>query len=339
MLLLVGVLSTAAPGSAGLRGEDSDASVIAFVHWSADGRGGRYRLYAFDPQTREVRAARCVRGDVPRLWSPDGTRMIVFGPRDSVSVLSTESGRLERLGHSVANAAWSPDSRRLAVVQSAGTGWPRLSVISLEDDRIRELTRGRNPEWAPDERIFFVGSGGTFSISSEGGEKLRVARDLARGLAVSPDGKKIAFEGDGPRSGLFVADALGHNRRQLYTGFFAGIAWSPDSKRIAFAPMSSGRGVMVINADGTALTKLDRSARAYAFNPTWSPDGRFIVYGSPYATLDSGVTFDDLFVVPSGGGRPQRITAGQRLRGSYDSPAWLPRSVLGNWKTSPLRAC
>ena len=55
-------------------------------------------------------------------------------------------------------------------------------------------------------------------------------------------------------------------------------AWSPDGKRIAFYSERDGNAeIYVMNADGTAVTRLTNSTADEGY-PSWSPDGKRIAF-------------------------------------------------------------
>jgi hypothetical protein len=73
---------------------------------------------------------------------------------------------------------------------------------------------------------------------------------------------------------IFTMNADGSGLRRLTYGFDP--AFSPDGSQIAFARWDEPRGLWVINADGSGERLLIGANRARS--PTWSPDGRAIVF-------------------------------------------------------------
>jgi len=115
----------------------------------------------------------------------------------------------------------------------------------------------------------------------------------------SPDGRKIAFVGDGK---IYVMNADGSGKRRLTPtrnaapGFRPDSrpAWSPDGRKIAFQTLRhAGPGacsdghpsadcnweIYVMNADGSGQRRLTHSP-GMDLDPTWSPDGRKIAFVS-----------------------------------------------------------
>jgi Tol biopolymer transport system component len=113
--------------------------------------------------------------------------------------------------------------------------------------------------------------------------------------AFSPDSRKIAFVSDrGNEDGntfVWVMNADGSNAHKLGGGgiFQAAPAWSPDGKRIAFmrcareveggGDCSTGQ-IAVIGVNGKGLKLVTKPLRAAAADshPSWSPNGKTIVF-------------------------------------------------------------
>jgi Tol biopolymer transport system component len=84
-------------------------------------------------------------------------------------------------------------------------------------------------------------------------------------------------------SQIFTIEPSGGGLRQLThvsKSQSAGLPdWSPDGTRIAFASNGSGEfGIWLMNADGSAQTRLTGRKGFGDFYPSWSPDGRRIVF-------------------------------------------------------------
>ncbi|MCK2218214.1 PxKF domain-containing protein [Actinomadura sp. ATCC 31491] len=94
-----------------------------------------------------------------------------------------------------------------------------------------------------------------------------------RGLALSPDGTKIAYAS---ADGLKTVNADGTGPATLVAGDAAQPAWSPDGTQIAYV---SKMDIYLRDADGTNPRKLTHQAVTGASTrPDWSPDGTKILY-------------------------------------------------------------
>lgn len=103
-------------------------------------------------------------------WSPAGQLAAVRSVKrkPEVFVIDPLTGSARRLtGDGADSPSWSPDGRRLAVVDH---GW--IELIASGGGRPRRLTRGRAPAWAPDgTRLAFVGAQNRlFVIATRGGK-------------------------------------------------------------------------------------------------------------------------------------------------------------------------
>ena len=90
-------------------------------------------------------------------WSASGQLAAVrlVKRKSEVFVLGPRTGKARQLTHGGASSpSWSPDGRRLAVVEG---GW--IALVSSRGGRLRRLTRGRAPAWAPNgQELAFVGA-------------------------------------------------------------------------------------------------------------------------------------------------------------------------------------
>jgi Tol biopolymer transport system component len=126
----------------------------------------------------------------------------------------------------------------------------------------------------------------------------RVSLDGSTGVvSVSPDGKWIAFEGQGDAGQLFDKKYDKRKKISIWLVDDTGVArplesdpgqgieptWSPDGKRLAFASTRGGTdglyAIFLINRDGTGLTQItDRGLNAHY--PVWSPDGQRLAFSA-----------------------------------------------------------
>ncbi|NUM75032.1 PD40 domain-containing protein [candidate division KSB1 bacterium] len=161
--------------------------------------------------------------------------------------------------------------------------------------------------------------------------KKQNAGELNVGPVLSPDGKLMIFfsEKNLFSINLFLADAeTGKIKRNLVRaemdphyeslGFISSAgAWDFKSERVAFGLITKGRpGLSVLDVRSNKVVREFRFPQlGEIFNPTWSPDGRFIAFSA----LVQGMT--DLFIFDLKADSLRRVT-----RDFYSDlhPAWSP---------------
>jgi len=122
---------------------------------------------------------------------------------------------------------------------------------------------------------------------------------------VSPDGRTIAFDllGD-----IYTMPAAGGTPRRIAEGlpYEQQPRFSPDGRRIAFvSDRAGGDNIWIMNADGSDKRQLTKEDFRLLNQPSWSPDGRFIVAKKHFTTgrsLGTGEVW--LYHVSGGGGVP-----------------------------------
>jgi TolB protein len=190
--------------------------------------------------------------------------------------------------------------------------------------------------------------GAVFTVNPDGTDEFQVTHPIQgfidRNPDISPDGTRIAFEREGPRSDeIWVVNADGTGLRQLTRSKVGCLplrgrcdgqpAWSPDGSQIAF---SSGTGrvvdglakrysIYVMDADGTDVRRITQRrlpAQGEDSDPMWSPDGTQLVFqrlnvrdalprdGIALWTIDLGTLTEHRVT-------PWRVRAG-------DTPDWSP---------------
>ncbi|HMI99189.1 MAG TPA: hypothetical protein VK488_05095 [Gaiellaceae bacterium] len=187
--------------------------------------------------------------------------------------------------------AWSPDSTRIAFVETRDGG-RGISLVDADGTGERRLTTPPSGSYADSDPQW------------------------------SPDGTRLAFVGFRPGRGLalYVIDADGTHERQLTSppvlNYYGDLSprWSPDGSRIAFTGSRDGiEQIWVINADGTGERQLTYRP-ASAGTPAWSPDGSWIAFArSPGVALHP-----DIYKIRPDGSELTRLTQ------TDDLPEWEP---------------
>ena len=132
---------------------------------------------------------------------------------------------------------------------------------------------------------------------------IRVSEGSWMDLDVSPDGRTIAFTllGD-----IYTMPIAGGTPRRIAEG----LAWevqprfSPDGRRVAFtSDRGGGDNIWVMNTDGSDKRQVTKEDFRLLNQPSWSPDGRYIVAKKHFTTgrsLGTGEVW--LYHVSGGGG-------------------------------------
>ena len=160
----------------------------------------------------------------------------------------------------------SPDGKRLAFLSNRG-GHQDVFVIAADGTGETQLTNTPeeegNPGWTTDGKrvlfsVFANDASRLYSIDPKGRNLLQIATIPGRGLALSPDGKRLVYmAGPWTAMRLMLSSLDGSNAKQINNGTSIAwnVHWSPDAKRLAFTgrppDSSDGLAVFVMNADGS----------------------------------------------------------------------------------------
>jgi Tol biopolymer transport system component len=147
--------------------------------------------------------------------------------------------------------------------------------------------------------------------------------------AWSPDGHYIAFGHwqRGEKPGIYIVPALGGTPRKLldlndYLDYKPTLSWSPDGKRLtySFRPSASEPcAVYTISIDTLETARIsDPPVPSVGdYDAQFSPDGNSIAF------VRDTKDVQDIYVMPSSGGKPRRATSDGRLLGGI---TWMPNS-------------
>lgn len=155
--------------------------------------------------------------------------------------------------------------------------------------------------------------------------KLDVAEGSWMNVDVSPDGKTIAFDllGD-----IYTMPITGGTPTRIASGlaYEQQPRFSPDGKRIAFvSDRGGGDNVWLMNLDGGDKRQLTKEDFRLLNQPSWSPDGRFIVAKKHFTTQRSLGTGEVWLYHVSGGGGVQLVKrASEALQKELGEPIFAP---------------
>ena len=140
---------------------------------------------------------------------------------------------------------------------------------------------------------------------------------------VSRDGKMLAFDllGD-----IYTMPIAGGTPTRIAEGlaYEQQPRFSPDGKRIAFvSDRGGGDNVWLMNADGSDKRQLTKEDFRLLNQPSWSPDGRFIVAKKHFTTARSLGTGEMWLYHVSGGGGVQLVKrASEELQKELGEPIY-----------------
>jgi Tol biopolymer transport system component len=343
-----GVFVVPALGGAARRVSPRGPRVTIAVHsplsWSADGKDlaiadgeSGIVLLSLESLTERrltpplARPAAYRHGDWCAAFSPDGTTLafvrsvdVGVGNIHTVPTAGGEPKRLTFVEESIQGLDWTPDGRHIVFASGPIRGIRRLWRIRSEGGEREPLPVGGETAATPS----FSRRQGRLVYASEPPQATDIWRvDLGRStrssrpetvviassradrdVAISPDGRRIAFQST--RSGsaeIWVCDADGANPAPLtsFGGPYAGTPrWSPDGGEIAFdSPPEGHTDIFVVRSEGGPSRRLT-SDPANDVVPSWSRDGRWVYF----ASNRSGAW--QVFKVPADGGPASQVTSG-----------------------------
>lgn len=204
----------------------------------------------------------------------DGKK-VVFAAHGELFAATTKDGgpgqRITRTASAESQAAWSPDSRRVAYVSEQGLD-ARLAVYDFQTSQETLLTKAAGVDTAP---------------------------------VWSPDGKKIAYVHANRQLRVITLDAKGapvsdtvlYDSPALASDENTPPVWSPDGQWVAFVitDRKSFTNIHVVPAAGGTPRPISFLANGQTGGLiAWSPDGKFILFSTSQRSEDSKIVRIDL---------------------------------------------
>jgi Tol biopolymer transport system component/tRNA A-37 threonylcarbamoyl transferase component Bud32 len=291
-------------------------------------------------------------------WSPDGTRLAVasdnpefvfgsayFGNEGpaSIWIVPVDGSEPEAVvsdGGINESPQWSPDGTRLFWISSAGGGrdiyYASVDRKGRLDGAPRRLTSGADAHsftlsrngrslayaaYRTSSNIWELPVPRGGPVTTAGARPLTSGQQIIEDVAVSPDGRWLAFSSD--RTGdaeIYKMPATGGEMTQLTSepGGDYHPNWSPDGRRIVFHSLRSGdRDVYTMTADGSDL-RLVAGGPGQQLDADWSRDGSRI----SFQLLEADTLLSPIAVAPVEGGKPRKYPV------AGDFAFWAPTTDL-----------
>lgn len=224
---------------------------------------------------------------------------------------------LSRDGKYVVYAATGLGQQRLVLRQTGSTSL--IEIIPA--DKVNYIGVSFSPDG---NTIYYVvlhhgsGLGVVYRIPVLGGTPVKIIEDVDSPVAVSPDGKQLAF----------IRNILGKNERHLVTvsaeggeervlasttgepgfGFFTP-SWSPDQELIAVCtggPSSAANGIALVDTQTGSIRPFGKSEWRFVGHLAWLPNGRELLLTGA-AAADPTLS-DQIWILSYPSGDARRIT-------------------------------
>ena len=231
---------------------------------------------------------------------------------------------------------FSPNSQKITFMSYVKANSPRVFIFDIETGQQEIVGEFPGmtfaPRFSPDgSKIVMsysdpdVGNSEIYILDLPTRATKRITNNSSIDVSgsFSPDGKKIVFNSDRTgRRHLYVIDVNGKNLKRISRerGSYYTPVWSPRGDMIAFTKQEGGQfyiGVMEI--DGSNERMIAKSF--HVEGPTWSPNGRYLMYFKDERTSADGSGGDSsLYSIDLTGYNERKIIT--PLGGS--DPAWSP---------------
>jgi hypothetical protein len=221
----------------------------------------------------------------------------------------TEPEILLREGRRTEAPRWSPDGRTIAYAHSTGREESSTRLWSEGGVRVLDPRTSLGPSsWRADGGLVTAMTDAVdpyhyysdLYLIRPNGDRDRLTR---RARLMEPDvhrgtGRIVAVRGGGGTTVPVVMDGDGGAIRELVPAspdvHWTRPRWSPDGTRIAIARWRTGAlyDVVILDAATGSVVREVTSDRAVDSSPSWSPDGRYVVFSSDRSGISNLYAYD-----------------------------------------------
>lgn len=258
-IIILIIITTIEVSSQNLGRNNSDKKRNGLITYYSN-QNGEYNIFVMNSDgSNQRQMTKDTTKNICGNWSPDGSMMVFLSNRDGnmeIYLMAADGSNQRRLTNNStpeSHVQWSPDSKKIVYLSNTD-GNQEIYTLNIDGRNMTNLTYTTNNEmfpcWSPDGKTIL------FSSDKEGGWKI---------YQMNSDGTD--------QKRLTKTDT---HLWELYP------VWSPKGSKISYfthEPKTRISNIHVMDDNGENSKQLTFSNHVDE-DPSWSPDGNFIVFQS-----------------------------------------------------------